>query len=156
MTLRGRRRRSLAKQGFLPFEYRGVPGVKGLATMTFSHSPWFRQVRRERARELRDMRQVAYDENWSKARFIREWRSYVKQIYKINGWQLVDGTPDPWQMFRDYRARAIQRGEWDETPRYRKKGSHRRKVETETGLVRIDKGRIRDQRARYREKQRGY
>jgi len=154
MSLIGRRRKSLAKQGFLPWEYRGVPGVKGLSTMTFSHSPWFRRVRRERARELRDMRQVAYDENWSRARLIREWRTQVKQIYEINGWQLADGTLDVWQMFREYRARAIQRGEWDETPR--KRGSRRRKVETATGLVRIDKGRIREQRDRYRERQRGY
>ena len=163
MTLKGIRRRSLKRQGFLPWEYNGIPivvkgrvKVVGLKDRPISKHPWVKDMRRERAREYRGMRQIAYEQNWSKARFIREWRSRVRSIYKINGWELADGRPDVWQMYQDYRAEAIRRGEWEETPRYRKKGSHRRKVETETGLVRIDKGRIRDQRARYREKQRGY
>lgn len=125
--------------------------ARELARVAFKYTRWFRRVRRERRQELEDMRRLADRHNWSLVTFRRAWLSYLRAKYRDNGWLLADGSPDVWRMFRSMRARAIKLGEWEETPYPR--GSHRRRVTTPSGgLVRIDKGRAREQASRYRER----
>lgn len=137
---------TLKKEGFTPNERRE------LKKMTFSNSKWFRRARAQRARELRDMKTVARDRGLTRAEFLKEWYDFIREKYVDNRWITAGGRLDPWAMFRALRAQAIKRGEWVDTPP--KPGSHRRSIrKMDGGFVRIDKGSIKEQRARYHEKQ---
>ena len=144
MTLKSIRRRNLKKQGFFGWERREF--VK----LTFKRSPWLRFMRRDRASELEAMKDLAGQRNWSQTRFEREWFNYIKQRYIDNNW-LTDGIPDAWKMFRALRDRAIKEGKWGGTPEYL---GRRWVVDPETGLShRIDKGDVKAQKARRRERE---
>lgn len=145
MTLRGIRRRNLKRQGFFGFER------KALVNVTFKRSGWLRLVRRDRAREFEAMKDIARQRNWSPTRLQQEWAKYIREKYIDNNWLRADGTPDAWIMFRALRAQAIKDGRWVETPGYRGRRIAKR---DDVGLIRIDKGDVKAQKARYRERQR--
>ena len=68
----------------------------------------------------------------------------------------IKGRPDPWQLFRYYRDKAIEEGTWGETPR-----TYKKKKRFDEHGFRIDKGNIKSQKQRRRErakqkKERGY
>lgn len=145
MTLRGIRRRNLKRQGFFGFERREFVNV------VFKRSPWIRLVRRDRAREFEAMKGIAQQRGWSPTRFQQEWARYIREKYIDNNWLRADGTPDAWIMFRALRAQAIKDGRWVETPGYR---GRRRVARDDGGLIRIDKGDVKAQKARARERER--
>ena len=149
MTLRGIRRRNLKKQGFFGFERQALTGV------TFKRSPWLKLVRKDRAREFEDMKALSKARNWSPTRFWKEWGSYIGQKYIDNNWLRADKEtkkmmPDAWVMFRAERADAIRSGRWVETPEYR--GKRRTAKKDDGGYKRIDKGDVKAQKARARER----
>lgn len=147
-TLKEIRNETLRKAGFIAVERRDA--LDG--NIVFSHSAWFYGVIKERAKEYREMQDIARNNKWTQNEFNKEWVNFVVQKYRDNKWTLVRGRLDFWQMFRAKRAKAIQQGKWDETPK--KRGSHRRTIQTEGGKVRIDKGNVKRQKTRYNEKRR--
>jgi len=137
-----KRRATLRKEGFTPKE------AKEFSTLTFVRVPWFKKVRQERAKEFRQLLKTR-----TRKLAAKDLKAVVSDRYATEGWELADGKIDPWQMFREMRAEAIKAGIWEETPK--RKGSHRRKQKKDGGgMVRLDKGKIKEQRARYQELQR--
>ena len=136
-----RRRNSLLKQGFTPKE------AKQFSTLTFKNVSWFDKVRKEREKELRNL----IKERGSKKLAVKDIRNIISDRYHDEGWELESGKADPWQMFRDMRAEAIQSGVWEETPRKKKPGKHHRGGD---GQKAWSKGKIKEQRERWQERMR--
>jgi len=143
-AVEAQRAKRLQGEGYSPFE------VKQLKTLAFSKTTFMEIERRHRAKEhkvfLGDLKAQGYTKKQSE----RLWRANVRDKY-INAEQVLeDGKPDPWQMFRDVRAESIRSGKWKATPRY--KGLSHRKRTVAGKLRQLDKGRIKAQKERYRER----
>ena len=142
----------LRAAGLEPFE------ARALSAIPFARAPFIRDMVRERQTLLRGLQKEREFNNWSKTRYIKEKRRLISFEYKDKGLVFtqfrkgiirIKGRPDPWQMFRYYRDEAIAAGEWEETPRRRKK----KKSFDEKG-IRIDKGDVARQKAKRVERQR--
>jgi hypothetical protein len=129
-------------KGFIPFEAREISKI------TDRNTPHFRQMMKDR-REIIDglLREAEYN-RWSKLRTHQEIIEYIRYIYRDNRWEF--NASGLWQMYRDYRDKAIDLGEY-----YPKR--RRKKRFGEEG-DRIDRGKLKEQRKRYKErlKKRGY
>jgi len=157
---RQQRYRSFINSGFLRFE------AFAFSSVPFAHAPFMRGMIKDRRELLIPLRREGEFMNWSRARYEREKRLLIAFEYKEKGLIYIKsrrgiirikGRPDPWQLFRYYRDKSIEDGEWpEETPRQYKK----KKRLDEQGF-RIDKGNIKKQKERRRErekqkKERGY
>lgn len=149
-TRRQQRYKKLIRSGMEPFEAREFSSVP------FSRAPFIKNIVRDRQKLLAGLQRQAVALGWSRTHYERERRLLIAFEYKDKGLIFtrprrdiirVKGRPDPWQLFREYRADAIRRGEWYETPRRRKKRYDERGT-------RIDKGDIKEQKARRRERAR--
>lgn len=157
---RQQRRKVFVANGFLPFE------AYAFSSVPFARAPFMRQMIRDRRELLIPLRREADFMNWSRTRYEKEKRLLIAFEYRDKGLIYIKsrrgiirikGRPDPWQLFRYYRDKAIEDGVWEETPRRSRKKSKRF---DEQG-IRIDKGNIQKQKERRRErekqrKERGY
>lgn len=150
-TRRQQRYNKLIENGLLPFE------ARELSSIPFTRAPYIRQLLADRRWLLRGLAREAKHNNWSKTKYEQELRLLIAFEYKNKGLIIqkiskhiikVKGTPDPWQLFREYKDRAIKSRQWRETPR-----RHRKKRYDEHG-IRIDKGDVEKQRAQRRERER--
>lgn len=154
MAFRSRRQKRYEKMrsyGLLPFE------AKELSSVPFAHAPFLNDILRDRRRIILSLRKEAEFQGWSRAKYEKELRMVIAVEYMDKGLVFrkagrgiikIQGSPDPWQLFREYRDQSIRKGKWVETPRRRR---HKRKYD-ERG-IRIDKGNIQAQKQRYRERQ---
>lgn len=156
---RQERYRRFRDTGFLKFE------AFAFSSVPFVRAPFMRQMIRDRRELLIPLRREADFMNWSRTRYEKEKRLLVAFEYKEKGLIYIKsrrgiirikGRPDPWQLFRYYRDKAIEEGIWEETPRRYKK----KKRFHEEGF-RIDKGDVKKQKQRRRERakqkgERGY
>lgn len=151
-----KRKVRLEYEGFLPFE------TRQLKKQTFKNAGFLNKERRARAKEHRSFIAEQKAAGITKKQAEKAWRDSINQRYidkgyiiekeiKRKGEKQVKVKPDPWQYFRDIRADAIKSGQWKETPRYRGK-SHRKLTKAGTH-AKLDKGKLKQQRQRYREKQ---
>jgi len=116
--------------------------------------PFIKNMIRERRDMIKGLQREASAMNWSRTRYLKEKSALIRFEYKDKGLTFtkkrgiikVSGAPDVWQMFRYYREQAINKGQWDETPRKKRK--------TNGDNIRIDKGDVRAQKARRKERQR--
>lgn len=155
MAFRSRRQaryNKLISYGMLPFE------AQAFSSVPFAHATFIRDIVRDRANLLESLRREAEAMGWSRARYEEEKRRAVAFEYKDKGLVFTKryrdiirakGRADPWQLFREYRADAIRKGKWKETPRRR-----RRKQRFDERGIRIDNGDIAKQKARRRERER--
>lgn len=128
----------LKKEGYLPFEYNQIK------KQIFKNTGFMVKERKERSKDYKNFIAEMQAKGFKKRVITKEWRDKIIDRYQDEGWLLADGKLDPWQMFRDIRADAIKAGEWEDTPRYLK--SHRKWRDKR------DKGDVKSQRARFREK----
>lgn len=157
---RQQRYRRFINNGFLKFE------AFAFSSIPFARAPFMRRMIRDRRELLIGLRREADAFNWSRTRYEREKRLLIAFEYQDKGLLYlksrrgiirIKGRPDPWQLFRYYRDKAIEEGEWpEETPRQYKK-----KKRLDDHGLRIDKGNIKAQKARRRarerqRKERGY
>ena len=138
--------------GFLPFEAQTFSRVPG------GRAPFMRAMVKDRRALLIPLRREAEFLNWSRTRYEREKRHIIAFEYREKGLLFqkvskqitrVKDRPDPWQLFRWYRDKAIEEGDWAETPRQYKK----KKRYDEHG-IRIEKGDVRKQKEKRRERER--
>jgi hypothetical protein len=151
-TKRQRRYQKLLGFGLLPFE------ARELSSIPFARATFLKDLIRDRRKMLVVLRRQAKSLDWSKTEYENEKRRLVAYEYaekgllytKMRGRHIIKliGRPDPWQLFRYYKEKAIEKGEWEETPRYKRKKRYDERD------IRIDKGRVQEQKARWREKQR--
>jgi len=123
--------------GFLPFEAielvrtsRMTPSGKIKITPVPLNIPYVKEMIRDRARAFRVAKRQGVD--------IQDYIFSVEEMYRENGYLTPEGLPDFWQYFRDVRDKAIDRGEYI-VPLRRKPRL-------------LDKGDVKAQKARYREK----
>ncbi len=103
----------------------GFTGAEAQAMSEFKFKqPYIRLMRVDRRELVRGVRRLGL----SKRASLRELRDQVDRVYEINGWK------DAYSMMRDYRERAIDRGEYVPPPRRKRQP--------------IDKGDIRRQKLR--------
>ena len=147
MAFRPRRQQRKSRflaNGFLPFE------AQSFSSVPLAKAPFMRQMIKDRRELLIPLRNEADFGNWSRTRYEREKRRLIAFEYrekglifqspsKISGVRI--GRPDPWQLFRYYRDKAIEDGTLEETPRR----PRRRRRFDEHG-IRIDKGNIQKQK----------
>jgi len=143
-AVEAQRAKRLKGEGYLPFE------VKQLKTLVFSKTAFMEIERRHRAKEHKNFLSDLKAQGYTKKQAEILWRDNVRDKYTDAGQVLESGKPDPWQMFRDIRAEAIKSGVWKATPRYR--GMSHRKRTIPGQLRQLDKGKIKAQKARYRER----
>lgn len=150
---RQQRYRAFKESGFLPFE------SQAFSSVTMRSAPFMREMVKERRDLLIPLRREADALNWSRTRYEKEKRTLIAFEYKEKGLVFqkttkritkVKGRPDPWQLFRYYRDKAIEDGTWEETPRISRK---RKKRFDEFGF-RIDKGNVQKQKEHRRERER--
>ncbi len=139
VSMERKRRIRYKQKGFLPFE------AKEISRQVLVRADFLAKERNKRERDHIRFVKRFVAEGGTKSNANKAWRDSILDRYAAEGWQLEDGTNDPWQMFRAIRAEAIKLGTWKETPRYLK--SHR-KLRTK-----LDKGDIKKQRQRYRDRQ---
>tara|TARA_Y100000310_G_scaffold90394_2_gene87667 strand:+ start:4042 stop:4488 length:447 start_codon:yes stop_codon:yes gene_type:complete len=96
-----------------------------LSEFRFKQS-YIRQIRLDRRELVKDARELGLSKNET----LLTLRSWIDRVYAINGWQ------DTYAMMRDYRQRAIDRGEYIPPPKKPRKP--------------IDKGDVVVQKKRYR------
>ncbi len=139
------RKEKLSRAGFLPFESHILSEVSNTKTS------YYRKMVTERRREYRQWRRKAELARWSRTRFEEEYQLFIKNKYFDNKWMIRKapytrlksiGRADPWRLYKDYRQKDIDSGE------YRKAAKKRRRKEG------LDKGKILEQKARYRERKR--
>ncbi len=135
---------------FMPFEARALSKVQATDSIY-----WRTMVAQRKA-----MLQQFIKTNGNR---FRPWRyvQAVKNIYQVKDWVVTEktatrkkqiGRADPWAMMRKFRDDAIELGAYHPKP---SKGSHRRlRVGPDGSVIRIDKGKIKAQAARWRAKQR--
>ena len=149
---RQQRKMSFLVSGFLPFE------AQAFSSVPFRHAPFMRQMIRERRDLLIPLRREADFMNWSRTRYEKEKRLLIAFEYKDKGLIYIKsrrgiirikGRPDPWQLFRYYRDKAIEEGTWGETPR-----TYKKKKRFDEHGFRIDKGNIKSQKQRRQERER--
>ena len=143
---------ALKANGMLPFE------AQAFSSVPVTHAPFMRQMVRDRRDLLIPLRREAEFLNWSRTRYEREKRLLIAFEYREKGLLFqkvtkqitrVKGRPDPWQLFRWYRDKAIKDGTWEETPR-----QYKRKKRYDEHGIRIEKGNIQKQKERRRERER--
>lgn len=139
VSMERKRRIRYKQKGFLPFE------AKAISRQVLVRANFLGKERDKRERAYNRFVKSYVEGGGTKRNANKAWRDSILDRYVAEGWQLEDGTNDPWQMFRAIRAEAIKLGTWEETPRYLK--SHRRE------RTKLDKGKIKEQRQRYRERQ---
>jgi hypothetical protein len=135
ITWKTRRRIRLLREGFFRFELRRFVGgdspKKSLCDFPMSR-PYMKRMRRERRSLLR----AAKKAGWTMSQYERA----VKDEYRRMGWARPGrfGRPvaDPWAMFRYYYRLSERLGDYTPPPRRRK-----------------DKGDVKAQKARYKERQ---
>ena len=157
---RQQRYRRFINNGFLPVE------AQAFSSVPFARAPFMRPMIRDRRELLIPLRREGDFMNWSRSRYEREKRLLIAFEYKDKGLIYIKsrkgiikikGRPDPWQLFRYYRDKAIEDGEWpEETPR-----KYKKKKRLDEHGFRIDKGNLKAQKARRRERgkqkrERGY
>lgn len=156
---REQRKRRFLANGFLPFE------AQAFSSVPFAHAPFMRGMIKDRRELLIPLRREAEFMNWSRTRYEREKRQLIAYDYGEKGLVytksrrgiiIIKGRPDPWQLFRYYRDKAIEEGDWQETPR-----TYKKKKRLDGNGLRIDKGKLKAQKERRRErekqrKERGY
>lgn len=130
--------------------------ARELSSIPFSRMPFVKNIIRDRRNLIEGLEKEAKALGWSRTRFEKEKLMLIAWEYRDKGLTFtkkgkniikIKGSPDVWQMFRYYRWLAIKNGEWQETPR-KKRARHY----DERG-IRIDKGKIREQKRKYRERQ---
>lgn len=118
---REHRKRVLLREGFLPFE------AHELSARHLSHMGMkgMRKARRQKVRQARR-------EHWTKKAYV----SKVRELYTDNDWTIPEsaiqrdkehprgragkiGQADPWAMFRFWRQKAIEDGEYEKPARRR-------------------------------------
>jgi len=148
---RQQRYRDFKTNGFLPFE------AQAFSSIPLAHAPFMRQMVKERRELLIPLRHEADFMNWSRTRYEKEKRLLIAFEYKEKGLiyiksrrgiVVIKGRSDPWQLFRYYRDKAIEDGEWFETPR-----TYKKKKRLDEWGFRIDKGNIQKQKERRRERE---
>jgi len=139
------RKEKLLRAGFLPFESHTLSEVSNTKT------GYYRKMVKDRRREYRQWQRKAELAGWSRTRFEEEYQLFIKNKYLDNKWMISKvpitrkktvGRADPWGMLKDYRQKDIDSGE------YRKAAKKRRREEG------LDKGKVLEQKARYRERKR--
>lgn len=112
-TVRQRRYRSMINSGLLEFESYELSGVK------YSEAPYLRKLMRDRLRIKTSFDKQADLSKWKRTRREEEYREVIKIEYRDNNWlreRKVRGRKilraSPWEMLRDYRQKAIDRGEY--------------------------------------------
>lgn len=135
--------------GFLPFEARELSGVR------FAEAPYLRKLIRDRMRIREAFEREALFNKWSLTRQRREYRDIIRFEYLDKKWirEAISpriGTPrykaSPWEMLKDYRQKAIERGEYHPA-----KGRRIRRVGDKI-YIHIYKGDVAAQKERAREK----
>ena len=149
---RQQRRLRFLANGFLPFE------AFAFSSVPFARAPFMRRMIRDRRELLIPLRREADFMNWSRSRYEKEKRLLIAFEYKDKGLIYIKsrkgiirikGRPDPWQLFRYYRDKAIEDGEWpEETPR-----NYKKKKRLDEHGFRIDKGNLKAQKTRRRERE---
>lgn len=128
--------------GFLPFEARELSKVRDIS------AKYFRRMLLDRQEVIEQLRREAEYNRWSQKRTIEEIVGYIKYTYRENHWEFnYNGL---WEMYRGYRDSAISMGDYYPKRRKRKQFS--------IGGQRIDRGLLKEQKRRYKEKmkKRGY
>lgn len=133
---------NLKSYGFLPFEARELSKVRDTS------AKYFRRMLLDRQEVIEGLKREAEYNRWSIKRTVSEIIGYIKYFYRENHWEFnYNGL---WEMYRDYRDRALDMGEY--YPKRRKKKRF--------GITggRIDRGKLAEQKRRYKErlKKRGY
>ncbi len=146
MAYRATREKRLKEEGFLPFER------KQFKSLAFTKTDFMREERRQRARDYREFQKGMKEQGFTKRQSDRIWKSNITDQYAAEGFELADGKPDFWQSFRKIRVKAIKDGTWKETPRYR--GRSHSKLDAGGHFRKIDKGKLKQQRERHRDRQR--
>ncbi len=148
---RQQRYRAFKDSGFLPFE------SQAFSSVTMRSAPFMKEMVKERRELLIPLRREGDALNWSRTRYEKEKRLLIAFEYREKGLVFqkvtkritrVKGRPDPWQLFRYYRDKAIEDGTWEETPR-----KYKRKKRFDEHGIRIDKGNIQKQKTARREKE---
>ena len=125
---RNRRYNGLLARGFLRFE------AKELSAVTMAEAPYLKHLVNDRVKMIKAFMKQAEANGWSKTRAQREYRDLIKSEYKDHAWVRNDqpsriGVPEykasPWELLREYRQQAIERGEYFPNPRNRGKGHHK-------------------------------
>lgn len=91
--------------------------------------PYIRRMRVDRRELVRGVKKLGL----SRRKALIELRWQIRKVYEINAW------PDAYAMMRDYRNRAIERGEYIPPPARKR--------------PRLSKGNVRAQKERYRARQ---
>jgi len=149
---RQQRYRQFRDSGFLKFE------AFAFSSVPFARAPFMRRMINDRRELLIPLRREAEFMNWSRTRYEKEKRLLIAFEYEDKGLIYIKsrrgiirikGRPDPWQLFRYYRDKAIEDGEWpEETPR-----NYKKKKRLDEHGFRIDKGNLKAQKARRRERE---
>lgn len=132
------RYQSLMGSGFLAFE-------AGELSRLSLRPNYMREMIRERELAIESIRNTAELEKLTQRETRNEIVRYVMWLYRENKYEL--SASGVWQMYREFRARAIDLGEYK--PRRRGKKQYSRSGK------RIDKGRVQEQRARARARKSG-
>lgn len=139
------RKGKLSRAGFLPFEAHILSEVSNTKTS------YYPKMVAERRREYRQWLRKAQLARWSRTRFEDEYTAFIRDKYEKNKWLIgkapvtrlrTGGRADPWGLYKDFRQKDIDSGE------YRKAAKKRRRKEG------LDKGKVLEQKARYRERKR--
>ena len=135
--------------GFMPFE------AVEFSAIPYVEAPYLRKMMRERLRIKNAFIKQADAMEWSRTRREEEYREVIRFEYINHGWVRVKEVwrvgrtryqASPWEMLREYRQKAIDRGEY--FPRPRK--AVRRDFFGNIVNIRISKGDVEGQKARAR------
>jgi len=126
----------LKSYGFLPFE------ARELSKVVDRRATYFRRMLLDRQEVIEQVKRDAEYNRFGKRRTYQEIVRYVRYIYQEERWEF--NHAGVWQMYRDYRDKAITMDEY-----YPKK---RKKKRFGIEGARIDRGKLREQRQRYKEK----
>ena len=135
-TRRRARYNNLKSYGFLPFE------ARELSKVVDRSAKYYRTMLLDRKEIVEGLLREAEYNRWSKVRTRQEIIDYVRFIYRDNRWEFSKNGL--WEMYRDYRDKSMDLGEY-----YPKK--QKRKSFSRVGS-RIDRGNLQQQRRRYKEK----
>ena len=127
---------NLKSWGFIPFE------ARELSKIVDRSAKYFRTMLLDRKEIVEGLLREGEYARWSKVRTRQEIIDYLRYVYRDNHWEF--SRSGVWEMYRDYRDRAISLGEY--YPRRRKKKWY------DFSGSRIDRGNLKLQRQKYKEK----
>jgi hypothetical protein len=139
MTLRQHRYNKYKERGFFPYE------AREMATVSYSEAPYLKHIIDDRYQLRMKLILESRKQGWSKTRTDQQYQHMIERWYINNDW-IKHGLPDVWEMFKEYRQRAIDAGEYHPSG---KKNIHRKGNKL---YIHIYKGDVQAQKARARVK----